>query len=134
MRPAYAYLTACVVAVVEIIAIAALWIVHLRAGPPLDGWVAGPMLIAVPFALLVLFVVWLIERALLGQRIAWTAVRVVVGCGILAYAVTLAFCGPVACFRNGPNRGMGWFIVFGVVAMAVTHHLLLAWLRRSRRS
>jgi hypothetical protein len=132
MKPASAYLTACAVAGAELIAVTALWIVHLRTGPPLDGWVAGPMVVAVPFALLFLFVIWLIERALLGPRIAWTAVRVLIGCGILAYAVTTAFCGPTACFRNGPNRAMGWFIVLGVVAMAVTHHLLFMRLRGVR--
>jgi hypothetical protein len=25
---------------------------------------------------------------------------------------------------------MGWFVVLGVVAAAVTHHVLLAWLQR----
>ena len=130
MNPAFAYLIATATAIAEIVVVTALWIVYLRAGPPLDAFVAGPLLATVPAALLFLLGAWLVQRGLFGRRVEWTAVRVLAACGIFAYLVTAIFCGPVACFQSGPNRAMGWFIVLGVAAAAVTHHLLLEWLLR----
>jgi hypothetical protein len=126
VKPGFAYFIAAAAAIAEIVLVTALWIIHLRTGPPLDAWVAGPMVVILPAALLFLMGAWLILRGLFSRRIAWTGVRVMTASALFAYVVTAIFCGPLACFQSGPNRAMGWFVVLGVVLAAVTHHLLLS--------
>jgi hypothetical protein len=46
-----------------------------------------------------------------------------------AYLIVAMTCGPVACFQQGSNRAMGWFIVGGVALAALVHHLALARLK-----
>jgi hypothetical protein len=112
------------VAFLVIVAVSAGWIVHLRMGPKLDGWTAGPMILGVPVVLIGLTVIWLIARGLVGRRAQWSVAVPVVASAVFAYAVVAVMCGPIACFQQGPNRAMGWFIVGGVMAAALAHHLV----------
>jgi hypothetical protein len=131
MKPIPAYLVAAAAAFVVIVVVTALWIVHLRLGPRLDGWVAGPMVLFVPMFLLILTGCWLIARPVLGRWIDWRLGTVAAATLIGVYLLTAVICGPIACFQPGPNRAMGWFIVIGVAAAALMHHLLWTRLRRN---
>jgi hypothetical protein len=124
-RPARAHIFALVAAFLAIIAVSALWIVNLRSGPPLDGFTAGPMVIFVPFFLLIIFAVWLAIRGALQGRIAWRSATVPFGALLLAVVFVIGYCGPVACFTPGSNRLMGWFVLGGVAFAALLHHLVL---------
>ena len=132
MRTVFAHAKALAAALLLIVAISAVWIVHLRAGPKLDGWVAGAMLLFVPLALTVLFLGWLAVRGILGFWLSFSPPTVLAVSGGIALAVTVLNCGPVACFTMGPERAAGWFVVPGVAITALVHHILLErFLRRS---
>ncbi len=121
--PLKAHLLALVAAFAVVIVVVGLWIVALRMGPRMDSFVAGPMIIAAPFLLVAGIFLWLCLRA--GIWIRWTALTVLgVSFGFAVIAVAL-ICGPTACFTPGPNRMMGWFVVGGVAAAALAHHLAL---------
>ena len=124
-RPARAHIFALIAAFVAIVAVSALWIVNLRSGPPFDGWTAGPMVIFVPFFLLIVTVIWLLIRGVLHGRVQWGAVGVVLAALALSAVMIVAYCGPVACFVPGNNRLLGWFIVGGAVLAAAVHHFVL---------
>jgi hypothetical protein len=122
-RPLRAHIMALIAAFAVTIAATGLWILALRAGPPIDGFVAGPMVIAVPFLLLLGVFLWVCVRA--GIWIRWTALTVFAAAfafGVIAVALV---CGPTACFLPGSNRMMGWFVVGGVAVGALVHHLVL---------
>jgi hypothetical protein len=124
-RPARAHILALLSALATIVAVSALWIVNLRLGPRLEGFTAGPMVIFVPFAMVVLTAFWLFIRGALHGRLVWTTVMVL-GWGLgLSLVTVAAYCGPVACFVPGNNRLMGWFVVGGVTLAALIHHLVL---------
>ncbi len=122
MKPWLAYLVAIGAALLSIVVISAIWIVFLQTGPQLDAWVAGPMILAVPVALMILMAMWLIARAALARWIAWSTVRVLAGSLVLAYLATAVTCGPIACFRALPSFGVGWFLVIGTTIAAGVHH------------
>jgi hypothetical protein len=125
-RPARAHVFALIATFVAIVAVSALWIVNLRSGPPLDGWVAGPMVIFVPAFILILAAVWLLVRAVLHGRVRWRKRTVVLATLIPALIIVVVNCGPVSCFTPGNNnRLLGWFVVGGVVIAALVHHLVL---------
>ena len=112
MKPWLAYLVAIGAALLAIVVISAIWIVFLRTGPQLDAWVAGPMILAVPVALMVLMAMWLIARAALARWITWTTVRVLAGSRLsLPISPQRITCGPIACFQALPSFGVGWFLV-----------------------
>ena len=122
--PLRAHLLAMVAALSAIVIATAAWIVNLRMGPPLDGFVAGPMVIMVPFALLALVGLWFALRS--GIWIRWTALIVLIASLAYAFAVIAVLCGPVECFTpNNHNRLMGWYIVGGVGLAALVHHVAL---------
>lgn len=118
-RPLSAQIFALIAALATVVATSVLWIVNLRLGPPLDGWVAGPMVIFLPAFVLILLAVWLLVRAALHGRIRWRISTVVLATLLLSVAVVIVNCGPTAC------RLLGWFVVGGVVAAALIHHLVL---------
>ena len=124
-RPLSAHIFALIGALAAVVATSALWIVNLRLGPPLDGWVAGPMVIFVPAFVLILLAVWLLVRAALHGRIRWRISTVALATLIPSVAVVILNCGPTACFAPGNDRLLGWFVVGGVVAAALIHHLVL---------
>ena len=130
MKPGPAHALAILAAFAVIVAVTALWIVHLRLGPRLDGWTGGITLVFVPVLLLILMAFWLIARPILGHWIDWRLGLVAAATIVPVYVLVAITCGPIACFRQGPNRAMGWFIVGGVALAALTHHLLLSRLRR----
>lgn len=120
-----AHVFALIAALATIVAVSALWIVNLQLGPRLDGWVAGPMVIFVPAFILILMVVWLIVRAVFQSRIAWRSTTVALATLLPSLAIVVLNCGPTACFMPNNNRFLGWFVVGGVVAAALIHHLVL---------
>jgi hypothetical protein len=124
-RPLSAQIFALIAALATVVATSALWIVNLRLGPPLDGWVAGPMVIFLPAFVLILLAVWLLVRAALHGRIRWRISTVVLATLVPSVAVVIVNCGPTACFTPGNDRLLGWFVVGGVVAAALIHHLVL---------
>lgn len=124
-RPLIAQMFALIGALATVVATSALWIVNLRLGPPLDGWVAGPMVIFLPAFVLILLAVWLLVRAALHGRIRWRISTVALATLVLSVAVVIVNCGPTACFTPGNDRLLGWFVVGGVVAAALIHHLVL---------
>jgi hypothetical protein len=123
--PLGAHILALIAAFATIVAVSALWIVNLRLGPPLGGWVAGPMVIFVPVFLLILLAVWLLVRAALQGRIRWRSSTVALATLIPSIAIVVLNCGPTACFAPGNDRLLGWFVVGGVVVAALVHHLVL---------
>lgn len=124
-RPLSAQIFALIAALATVVATSALWIVNLRLGPPLDGWVAGPMVIFLPAFVLILLAVWLLFRAALHGRIRWRISTVALATLVMSVAVVIVNCGPTACFTPGNDRLLGWFVVGGVVAAALIHHLVL---------
>jgi hypothetical protein len=124
-RPLSAHIFALIGALATVVATSALWVVNLRLGPPLDGWVAGPMVIVVPAFVLILLAVWLLVRAALHGRIRWRISTVALATLIPSAVVVILNCGPTACFTPGNDRLLGWFVVGGVVAAALVHHLVL---------
>ena len=124
-RPARAHIYALIAAFLAIVAASALWIFNLNQGPPLDGWTAGPMVIFVPFFVLIIFAVWLLIRGSVHGRIGWRAMTVLAATLVLSAILVVGYCGPVACFTPGTNRLMGWFVVGGVAIAALVHHLVL---------
>jgi hypothetical protein len=120
-RPLRAHAYALIGALMVLVLVSALWIVNLRRGPALDGFTGGPMVIFVPFFLLIVTGLWLAVRAMLHGRVHWRGLTVVVA----ALAPVILYCGPVACFAPGPNRLMGWFVVLGVALAALVHHIVL---------
>jgi hypothetical protein len=122
MKPWLANLAAIGAALLAIVVISAVWIVFLRNGPKLDAWVAGPMIVAVPLALLVLTAMWLLARVALARWVEWNSVRVLAGSLMLAYLVTAITCGPIACFQALPSFWVGWFLVLGAAIAACVHH------------
>lgn len=124
-RPLSAHILALIAGLATVVATSALWIVSLRLGPPLDGWVAGPMVIFVPALVLILLTVWLLVRAALHGRIRWRISTVALATLLPAVAVVVLNCGPTACFVPGNDRLLGWFVVGGVVAAALIHHVVL---------
>jgi hypothetical protein len=125
-RPLRAHILALIAALATIVAVSALWIVNLWLGPPLDGWVAGPMVIFVPAFLLILLAVWLVVRAVLQSWIHWRSSTVALATLIPSVGIVVLNCGPTACFAPGNERLLGWFVVGGVVFAALVHHLVLA--------
>ncbi len=123
MRPWLAYLIAIGAALLAIIIVSAVWIGFLRTGPQLDAWIAGPMILAVPAALVVLNAMWLLLRAALARFVAWTLPRVALASIVLAYVATGITCGPVACFQALPSFRAGWFLVIGAAIAAIVHHV-----------
>lgn len=124
-RSARAHIVALIAALGTIVAVSALWIVNLRMGPRLDGFTAGPMVVFVPFGIVLLTAFWLIARGLLHGRVRWRAATALAAAGALALVIVAGYCGPVACFMAGPNRLMGWFLVGGVALAALAHQLVL---------
>ena len=124
-RAARAHIVALVAALATIVVVSALWIANLRMGPAVGGWLAGPMVVFVPFGVVVVTAFWLIVRGLLHGRVRWRALTVLAAAGGLALVVVAGYCGPLACFMPGPNRLMGWFLVVGVALTALVHHLVL---------
>lgn len=120
-----AHIFALIAAFAAIVAVSALWIVNLRVGPPLDGWVAGPMVIFVPAFIVILLVVWLVMRAISQSWVRWRTATVVLATLILSTALVILNCGPVACFAPGNERLLGWFVIGGLVIAALIHHLVL---------
>ena len=124
-RPARAHILALLATFLAVVAASALWIVNLRLGPPLEGLVGGPMVVFVPFVMLIFVAVWLVIRGLLHGRVKWR-VSTVLLTTLVASAIVVAFtCGPISCFTPGMNRLMGWFVVGGVAIAALVHHLIL---------
>jgi hypothetical protein len=124
-RPARAHILALIAALAAIIATSALWVVNLRLGPPLDGWVAGPMVVFVPAIVLILSAIWLLVRAVLHGRVRWRSSSVLAATLGLSLVVVLFTCGPIACFTPGNNRLLGWFVAGGVAIAGLVHHLVL---------
>lgn len=121
-----AHLFALIAAFAVVVAVSALWIANLRLGPPLDGWVAGPMVIFVPAFVGGFLVVWLITRTALQRRIPWRGSTVALSTLLPSTALVVLNCGPTACFVPGnSNRLLGWFVVGGVVVAALVHHFVL---------
>jgi hypothetical protein len=131
MRPVASHTLAIAAAVLALVAAAAVWIVNLRAGPRL-GLEAGAMVVIVPLAMLVLFAMWLVVRTLLARRIRWGALGMTAVCAMLTYTIVAVACGPITCFQAGPHRAMGWFLVGGVAAAALVHHVVLGRLAAPR--
>ncbi|MEX0852534.1 MAG: hypothetical protein WD036_04520 [Bauldia sp.] len=124
-RTVGSHVVALIAALAVIVAVSAAWIVNLRMGPRLDGFTAGPMVIFVPFGILILTAVWLIVRGVLHGRVRWTAIKVgLASLGLATIGVAVG-CGPIACFAPGPDRLMGWFLVGGVALTALVHHVVL---------
>jgi hypothetical protein len=90
--------------------------------------------VLVPFALLVMTAIWLAARAISARWIAWRIVPVLAVAALGTYAVVAATCGPLACFRPGPNRAMAWLVIAGVALAALVHHLVLHRMRRGSRN
>ena len=112
-------------AVAVIVAVSAAWIVHLRLGPRLEGWVAGPMVIFVPMMALVIYGVWMLVRAVAGRWIRWAAGTVALGSAATVLVVLGVYCGPTACFvADSPNRQLGWFVLAAVVGAAIAYQLV----------
>lgn len=124
-RPMRARLWALIAALAALVAVSALWIVHLRLGPRLDGFTGGPMVVFVPFFLLVATGLWLAVRAVLHGRVHWRALTVLAAAVALTLVLIVLYCGPAACFVPGPNRLLGWFVVGGAGLAALVHHLVL---------
>jgi hypothetical protein len=132
-RPVRAHVYALLAAFVAVVVVSALWIVNLRMGPPLDGFTGGPMVIFVPFFLLILSGLWFAVRAVLHGRVHWRWLTVIVAAAALAVAPVILYCGPVACFTPGANRQMGWFVVGGLALVALVHHIVLNATSRGAR-
>lgn len=124
-RPVWAHILALLAAFLAIVAVSALWILNLRIGPPLGGWVAGPMIIYIPAVLLIMTGLWLIVRAIVHGRMHWRALTVGLFAFVLSFVTVVVTCGPIACFMPGPDRLLGWFVVGGVTVIALVHHLVL---------
>jgi hypothetical protein len=125
-----AHLAAIAAGLAVIILVSAAWIVHLRLGPRLDGWVAGPMIIGVPFVLLVTGAAWLVMRAILQRWRPLTALSAVLVATLTVYAAMTVTCGgPFACLMPGPNRMLGWFVLAGIALFALVHHIVLTRMR-----
>lgn len=111
-----------------VIAVAsAAWIVSLQMGPPLDGFVAGPMIIFVPMFLVVGTGLWLAVRAILHGRVRWRGWLVALVSAVVGFGLTLVYCGPSACFSGmgGTHGMMGWFVLIGTMLSALVHHVIL---------
>ena len=132
-RTARAHVYALLATLVAILIVSALWILNLGMGPPLDGFTGGPMVIFVPFFLLIVSGLWLAVRAVLHGRVHWRAITVVVAAAALALAPIVLYCGPVSCFAPGPNRLLGWFVLGGVAFAALAHHIVLEASSRAAR-
>ena len=122
-RPLRAHILALIAAFAVTVAATGLWILALRAGPPIDGFVAGPMVVAVPFLLVFGIFLWACLRA--GIWIRWTALSVLAAAFAFALVAVALICGSTACFTPGSNRMLGWFVVGGIAAAALVHHLVL---------
>jgi hypothetical protein len=130
MGPVASHTLAIAAAVLALVAAAAGWIVNLRAGPRL-GLEAGAIVVIVPLAMLVLFAMWLVVRTLLA-RVRRGALGMTAVCAMLTYTIVAVACGPITCFQAGPHRAMGWFLVGGVAAAALVHHVVLGRLAAPR--
>lgn len=124
-RPARAHILALLATFLAIVAVSALWIVNLRLGPPLEGLSGGPMVVFVPFVMLIFVGVWLVIRGLLHGRVKWRLTTVVLTTLVASVVVVVFTCGPISCFTPGANRLLGWFVVGGVTIAALVHHLIL---------
>jgi hypothetical protein len=124
-RPLHAHVLALLAAFAVVVATTALWIVALRLGPPLDGFVAGPMIVFVPLFLLVTTGLWIAVRAVLHGRVRWHAITVAVAAAALSFAIAVVYCGPSACFTGGTHGLMGWFVAIGTTLAALAHHYVL---------
>ena len=131
MKPWLAHVVAIGAAVLGIMVVSALWIVFLRTIPQLDAWVAGPLVVAVPFALVVALVMWLIVRGLAARRVRWNAALVLAISAVITYVATAITCGPISCFRALPSFYVGWFLVIGSATVALIHHITINHLRRA---
>jgi hypothetical protein len=107
-----------------VVVMSVLWIINLNMGPPIEGFMGGPMVISLPIFLLLVVGAWFVVRALLQGRFQWHAVTVVVVAAAIAIAPIILYCGPVACFAPGPNRYLGWFVLAGTALAALAHHLV----------
>lgn len=124
-HPARAHIFALLGAFLAVVAVSALWIVNLRLGPRLEGLSGGPMVIFVPFVLLIFVAFWLIIRGLLGGRVKWRVSTVLLATLVMSGIVVVFTCGPISCFTPGTDRLLGWFVVGGVAITALIHHFIL---------
>lgn len=130
MKPWLAYLVAVGSALLAIIIVSTVWVGFLRTGPKLDAWVAGPIIVAVPVALVALTAMWLLLRAGLARWVTWNVGRVLAASLVLAYILTAITCGPVACFQALPSFWVGWFLLLGTAIAACVHHAIFRHLLR----
>ncbi len=130
MNPVRAHALAIAATAATALVVSAAWIFHLRQGPRLDGFTAGPMVLAAPVAILILTLAWLVLRALVAQFAKLGAINAFVFCAAASYIILAITCGPIACFQPGPNRLLGWFVIAGVALSAFVHHVVLARFQR----
>jgi hypothetical protein len=121
-RTTRAFLLSVLAEFAVLFAVIGLWILHLRLGPPIEGFAGGPLLAAVPMLLLTLGIVWNALRFSMRRSISWNPVTVAAAAGGFGFVAIAFTCGPTACFIPGENRLLGWFVVGGITLAALAHH------------